>query len=70
MTVRELIDKLKTLEQDRTIYVDGYEYGYCDVTRIDTDWVVRDVNNQSWCGPHDSSRGDDRCGVESYIISR
>lgn len=54
MTVKELIEKLQTLDQDLHVFTDGYEGGfhYAEVsTKVNT-FCLR-VNEEWYYGPHE-----------------
>ena len=53
MTVAELIEELRKLPQDWTVYVRGYEYGVEDVTRVNPSHFDRDIRDNPWAGPHE-----------------
>ena len=79
MTVRELIEKLKTFSPDDYVVVDGYEEG-CDdpvVTTInlilDANWISTGLVSgkaRGWAGKHDYAAADDLGAREVVRIGR
>lgn len=53
MTVKELIEKLKTLDQEMPVFINGYEGGYDDLTDLTNIEVIKDVNTQWYYGSHE-----------------
>ena len=53
MTVKELIEKLKTLDQEMPVFINGYEGGYDDLTDLANIEVVKNVNTQWYYGSHE-----------------
>jgi hypothetical protein len=54
MTVKELIEKLSTLDPDIRVFVCGYEGGYNDAGPIgDVKEIALNVNEEWYYGPHD-----------------
>jgi len=53
MTVKELIEKLQTLDQEMPVFINGYEGGYDDLTDLTNIEVVKDVNTQWYYGSHE-----------------
>ena len=53
MTVKELIEKLQTLDQEMPVFINGYEGGYDDLTDLANIEVVKDVNTQWYYGSHE-----------------
>jgi hypothetical protein len=62
MTIKELIEKLQTLDPELHVFVPGYEggYHYADVSKPDS--FCLNVNSEWYYGPHDkpSSMGKDK----------
>lgn len=52
MTVAELIEQLQKLPGDWTVYVEGYEDGYDDISELRTGHFDRNVGDGLWAGPH------------------
>ncbi len=55
-TVRELIKALKKYPEDMHVVVSGYEGGYEDCSPPKQKVIDRNVNEQSYFGPHDEAR--------------
>lgn len=53
MRVIDLIEKLKELDPELPVFVDGYEDGCNDVSSIQEIEVIRDVNDQWYYGAHE-----------------
>ena len=53
MTVKELIEKLQSLDQELPVFIDGYEGGCNDLTDLVNIEVVRDVNTEWYYGSHE-----------------
>jgi hypothetical protein len=53
VTVKELIEKLKTLDQEMPVFINGYEGGYDDLTDLTNIEVIKDVNTQWYYGSHE-----------------
>jgi len=53
MTVKELIEKLQSLDQELPVFIDGYEGGCNDLTDLINIEVVRDVNTEWYYGSHE-----------------
>jgi hypothetical protein len=53
MTVKELIEKLQSLDPELPIFVNGYEGGCDDLTDIKEIEVVKDVNKEWYYGAHE-----------------
>jgi hypothetical protein len=53
MTVNELIEKLKKLNGDSVILVQGYEDGLSDIGLIKESKAVFNVHSEDWNGPHE-----------------
>jgi hypothetical protein len=53
VTVKELIEKLQTLDQEMPVFINGYEGGYDDLTDLANIEVVKDVNTQWYYGSHE-----------------
>ena len=53
MTVKELIEKLQTLDQEMPVFINGYEGGYDDLTDLANIEVVKNVNTQWYYGSHE-----------------
>ena len=52
MTVREVIAMLSVHPPDARVLVEGYEFGWCDLSKICSARVALDANTQGWAGPH------------------
>ena len=57
MTVKELIEKLQTLDQDLHVFTDGYEGGFQYVEIREPDTFYLNVNTEWYYGPHENSTG-------------
>lgn len=55
MTVKELIEKLNTFDQDMIVLVNGYEGGLSDISKIEATKVNLNVNKEDYLGPHEES---------------
>jgi hypothetical protein len=55
MTVKDLIEKLQSLDQELPVFVNGYEGGCDDLTDLKEIEVVRDVNSEKkwYYGSHE-----------------
>jgi hypothetical protein len=53
MTVKELIEKLQSLDQELPVFIDGYEGGCNDLTDLENIEVVKDVNTAWYYGSHE-----------------
>jgi hypothetical protein len=53
VTVKELIEKLQTLDQEMPVFINGYEGGYDDLTDLTNIEVVKNVNTQWYYGSHE-----------------
>jgi hypothetical protein len=53
VTVKELIEKLQTLDQEMPVFINGYEGGYDDLTDLANIEVVKNVNTQWYYGSHE-----------------
>ena len=53
MTIKELIEKLQSLDQEMSVFVNGYEGGCDDLTEVEDIEVVRDVNTEWYYGSHE-----------------
>lgn len=52
MTVKELIDQLRTLPPETRVLVEGYETGYDDIVELRPLKVFRYRNAQEWDGEY------------------
>lgn len=53
MTVKELIEKLQTLDPETSVFIDGYEGGCNDLTDLESIEVVKNVNTKWYYGSHE-----------------
>jgi hypothetical protein len=54
MTVAELIEKLKVYPPDMRVFVEGYEYGFCDLEKIHEEEIALNATPQpTYGGRHD-----------------
>ena len=53
MTVKELIEKLQSLDQELPVFINGYEGGCNDLSDVEDIEVVRDVNTEWYYGSHE-----------------
>lgn len=53
MTVRELIEKLQTLDADAMVVVDGYESGVDELQRVEVTDIALNYNKQWYYGQHE-----------------
>ena len=69
MTVKELIEKLQSLEPELPIFVNGYEGGCDDLTDIKEIEVVRDVNSaKKWYyGSHEKISDLHEDVIETFV---
>ncbi len=67
MTVKELIEKLKSYPANRLVLVDGYEGGFSEISSVENLKVKLNVNSESYNGPHDESPEAD---TEVLVIGR
>lgn len=59
MTVKELIEKLQTLDPDLMVFTNGYESGYNDVVVSEVTNFKLNVNTEWYYGPHEKiTKGD------------
>jgi hypothetical protein len=66
-TVKDLIEYLQTLEQDRLVLTNGYEGGYNNIDTAQEINVLLNVNTIWYYGPHDEAE-DDEAGVKAYVF--
>lgn len=69
MKVKQLIDKLSSLDPDMDVYIQGYEDGLEDLENIGLYGVIRDLNDTKsfwWVGAHEYDSG----GKTSLVITR
>lgn len=66
-TVKELIEKLKTMPQEAIVLLDGYEGGLSDIGTIKTASVDLNVNKEDYYGPHEES---DSGSTEAVLLHR
>ena len=55
MTVKELISQLKELDQNRRVFVRGYEGGYGEVNEIHVTEMALNVHVEWWFGEHEKA---------------
>jgi hypothetical protein len=53
MTVKELIEKLQSLDQELPVFINGYEGGCNDLTDLEEIEVVKNVNTAWYYGSHE-----------------
>jgi hypothetical protein len=53
MTVKELIEKLQSLDQKLPVFINGYEGGCNDLSDVEDIEVVKDVNTKWYYGSHE-----------------
>ena len=64
MTIKELIEKLQSFQEDTKIVVAGYEGGFNDVSTIHEIKIKEDVNKEWFYGAHEESDdGEGICAV-------
>jgi hypothetical protein len=69
MKVKELIEHLKTLDQDATVFVRGYEGGYNTVTNtVEKENFKLNVNTEWYYGAHEEVDEDEDFDVEGYVL--
>lgn len=72
MTVKELIDKLQTLDPTLRVFIPGYEGGYEDIKGdFGVDNFCLDVYDEWWYGPHERSvrcLGMDKEQVKGIVL--
>ena len=68
MTVKELIDKLKTLPANAPVMVQGYEDGYDAVKSIREIRIIKNSGAQDWNGEYEEAGGDDKNAVSAAVI--
>lgn len=67
ITVKELIEKLKSMPQEAIVLVDGYEGGLCDIGSIKACLVDVNIHSEDYYGPHEeSSTGS----TEAIVVRR
>jgi hypothetical protein len=64
MTVAELIESLKHVDQTLTVVRAGYEGGYVDVSGFRKINLRRDVNSEWYYGPHE----EEEEGIEHLYL--
>lgn len=79
ITVKDLIDKLKTFDEELVVFVDGYEYGiqYLELDSVKEEKIVLNVNNDGhyYCGEHEIDDDSDyifdgKEKIKGILISR
>jgi hypothetical protein len=53
MTIKELIEKLQSLDQELPVFINGYEGGCNDLTDLEEIEVVKNVNTAWYYGSHE-----------------
>jgi hypothetical protein len=69
MKVKELIELLKTKDQELRVVTNGYEGGYCDLEEVGEVNLKLNVNTAWYYGPHDYVMGEDKPYDEkAYVL--
>ena len=69
MTVKELIEKLQTLDPDLHVFVSGYEGGYEDVGISPIKEIALNYHTEWYYGKHEvTDRDDDPFDCEAIYI--
>jgi hypothetical protein len=63
MTVKELIEKLKSYPAEVRVLVDGYEGGFSEISAVSKTKVKLNANTESYNGPHEEIEGADTAVV-------
>jgi hypothetical protein len=66
MTIKELIEKLQSLDQELPVFIDGYEGGCNDLTDLVNIEVVRDVNTEWYYGSHEKIKDLHEDVIETF----
>ena len=66
MTVKELIEKLKSLDQELPVFINGYEGGCNDLSDVEDIEVVRDVNTEWYYGSHEKIKDLHEDVIETF----
>lgn len=71
MRVKELIEKLQTLDPELHVFVDGYEGGY-DYAAFDSEEkeVALDVHEEWYYGSHDDAVEGSENAVKGIVLGR
>lgn len=70
MKVKDLVALLQTLDQERNVYIGGYEGGvddYAQETLVLTR-IQRDVNDKWYYGKHEATRDENKFDDEGYVL--
>ena len=69
MQIKELIKKLKTLNQNKRVIINGYEGGYSDITELEELKIALNVNKGEWYfGLHDDARGHTYTETDEAVL--
>lgn len=55
MTVEQLINELEKFPKNLPVLVNGYECGYCDISKVVPTKVKLNVHIEDFNGPHDET---------------
>lgn len=69
MKVKELIEKLQSMDPEEPVIKSGYEGGMVDVTNVGYCHIELNVNSEWWQGPHELIYEDHPKGVRAVFIS-
>lgn len=67
MTIKEMIEILKTMPMESIVVVDGYEGGYSDILCPKQIKLKLNVHLEDYYGPHEETSGAD---TEAVLIGR
>jgi hypothetical protein len=70
MKVKELIERLKTLDPEMLVLVDGYEGGYAAPVAADLIKVSGPYERPRYYGEYEDAKKDDLLNFEALIIRR
>ncbi len=67
LNVKELIEKLCMFPEDQSVFVDGYEGGFSEISSVQNFNVKLNVNKESYNGPHHET---DDADTPAIVIRR
>lgn len=70
MKIKDLIEKLKTFDQELEVVVDGYEGGCDEPWKIEETSIIKNYNHQDYYGKHEEMSFSDNRTTKAIIIRR
>lgn len=67
MTIKELINILRSYPEESTILLQGYEGGFSEISEVKYVGVKLNVYQEEWSGPHEI---DEKSQIKSLILTR